>query len=195
MATKKDSVQEERIQNVCAPRSEPGAPNASISRRDLLTGGALVLVGTASGCDGCPQPLRTPFIAAFTATFIGDPNTIKPLGQSDSWPDPSRIWPKSDQSRVQIVADYETFANVLLTAGYLLAPPPTTAPGLQGQIAQFLVAQNWPAVTTPPPQYQGELPTVHLVEISVILDRLLQAMNSFNPGTGAGGSGSNWPPH
>jgi hypothetical protein len=195
MATKKDSVQEERIQDVSAPRAEPAAANMIIPRRDLLTGAALVLVGSASGCTPCPQPLRTPFMAAFTAAFIGDPNTIKPFGQSDPWPDPNRIWPKPRETREQIVADFETFVNVLLTAGYLMQPPPTTAPGLQGQIAQFLVAQNWPAVTTVPPQYQGELPTVHLVEISVILDRLLQAMNSFNPGGGAGGGGSSWPPH
>jgi hypothetical protein len=64
---------------------------------------------------------------------------------------------------------------------------------------QFVQAQNWPNVP-PPPGYEKLQGTVSLVEIAVILDRLLQAMNSFavakqggmNP---PGGGGSGWPPH
>jgi hypothetical protein len=184
----------------------------TIPRRDLLTGSALILAGTVSGCGTgtstgsgagsgkCnPQLLRTQFMADFTAAFIGDPTTIKdpaPPPQRDPWPGTSRLWPTPTptQTEAQILTDYLTFVNVLMTMGYLLAPPPAAPSGSLGdRIAQFLQAQNWPTSTTFPPEYKDELPTVHLVEISVILDRLLQAINSY--GIGAGGGGSNWPPH
>ena len=195
MATEKDSILGERIQKPSAPRAEPGAANTIIPRRDLLTGAALVLMGSAAGCGNAKPPLRTPFMAAFTLAFIGDPTLIKPPGQTDRWPDPGRKWPVSGQKKVDIVTDYETFANVLMTMGYVMGPPPAVAPGSLGEkIVQFIQAQNWPTTTTVPPDYQTEsLPTVHLIEISVILDRLMQAMNSF--GEGGGGGGSDWPPH
>lgn len=218
MATKKrDSIQEERIQNVAAPRAEPGAANMTILRRDLLTGAALVLVGSASGCgngkQNCgnanPKSLRTKFMADFTAKFIGDPTKIKdpaPPPATDPWPDPepkiplsppTRLWPKCGQNRTEIIADYATFVNVLMTVGYVGASPPTFPSGSLGdQIGKFLIAQNWPAGTEVPPEYMSEPPTVHFVEIAVIQDRLLQAINSFDlTCTGSGGGGSNWPPH
>jgi hypothetical protein len=194
--------------NVSAPRAEPGAANRTIPRRDLLTGTALVLVGSVSGCGKCPAPapapgaklLRTQFMADFTAAFIGDPTKIKDPapcpGSLDPWPDPARLWPAPGQNRVAIVTDYATFVNVLMTVGYVLAPPPAAPSGSLGdKIAQFLQAQNWPTGTTFPPECNNELPTVHLAEIAVILDRLLQAMNSFNPGDKPGGGGGGWPPH
>jgi hypothetical protein len=186
----------------------------TILRRDLLTGTALVLAGSASGCakgkqesasaSGCAtsqqELLRTQFIADFTAAFIGDPTKIKdpgPPGQLDPWPDPNRLWPAPGQKKPDIVTDYATFVNVLMTVGCVMAPPPAAPSGSLGaRIAQFLQAQNWPTATSVPPQYSGELPTVHLVEISVILDRLLHAINSFKEeAKGAGGNGTNWPPH
>jgi hypothetical protein len=195
----------------------------TIPRRDLLSGTALVLLGSASGC-GPGQPaspggagwqLRTQFVADFTKQFIGPPDKIKPPGTLDLWPDPpkstdppTRIWPKPNQTRPEIVADYALFANVLMTVGYVKASLPTFPGGSLGDdIVKFLTLQNWPTATpvfppppppaAPPPlgPYQNELPTVHLLEITVILDRLLQAMNSFNPGGGPGGGGSSWPPH
>jgi hypothetical protein len=95
-----------------------------------------------------------------------------------------------------------TFVNVLMTVGYVPAPAPNAPSGSLGdRIAQFLQQQKWPTQTTfvpgSPPEYNNEeLTTVHLVEIAVIQDRLLQAINSYKvtPG-GAGGGGSNWPPH
>jgi hypothetical protein len=148
----------------------------------------------SGGGKGKPKLLRTKFMADFTAAFIGDPTKIKGPGQLDSWPDPNRLWPVPGQNMNDIVTDYATFVNVLMTVGYVMAPPPAAASGSLGaRIAQFLQAQNWPTGTKVPPEYKQELPTVHLVEISVILDRLLQAINSF--GDGAGGGGSNWPPH
>jgi len=191
----------------------------TIPRRDLLTGAALVLVGSASGCGGTgstastggtastastggtQNPLRTQFMADFTAKFIGDPTKILPAGQVDPWPDPNRHWPQSGQSRDAVAADYATFVNVLMSVAYVGGPPPTFPPGSLGeQIVQFLQAQNWPKGTSPPTGYDKG--TVNLVEIAVILDRLLQAINSFpvaKPKPGEehppGGGGSGWPPH
>ena len=202
MATEKNSTLEERIENVAAPPAEPGAARLAIRRRDLLAGTALVLVGSASGCGpgtsnsqgSQQQPLRTQFVADFTAAFIGDPTKIQAPGQPDKWPDPGRVWPTSGQKQVDILADFATFANVLMTVGYVMAPAPAAPSGsLADRIAQFIQTHNWPNAGTIPTQYQSELPTVHLVEISVILDRLLQAASSY--GDGAGGGGSNWPPH
>jgi len=177
-----------------------------IPRRELLTGAALVLAGSLSGCATAnPQAFRTQFMADFTKKFIGDPTKIKPPGSPDPWPDPAssgdppRVWPKQGQTQQQISEDYATFVTVLMTAGYVMAPLPTFPPGSLGeQITSFLQTQNWPAaapVFPVPPPYPEPLPTVHLLEIAVILDRLLQAINSFNSGQGAGGGGSNWPPH
>ncbi|MGA2710100.1 MAG: hypothetical protein ACLQJ0_04240 [Steroidobacteraceae bacterium] len=217
MTTKKrDSIQEERIQNVAAPRAEPGAANMTIPRRDLLTGAALVLLG-ASGCGNGKQNcgnansklLRTDFMKAFTKTFIGDPTTIKdpaPPPATDPWPDPeptnpptpsTRVWPKFGQKQNDAITDYATFVNVLLTVGFVGASPPTFPSGSLGdQIVQFLNTYHWPTGTGVPSEYQSELPTVYLVEIAVIQDRLLQAINSFDfTGHGAGGNSSNWPPH
>lgn len=200
----RDTIQEERIQNVCARRAEPGAARITIPRRDLLAGTALVLVGSVSGCGTVAsgagtgkQQLRTQFMADFTAAFIGDPTTIMdptPPPQKDPWPGPAGLWPVTGQNASSIMADYATFLNVLMTVGYVKAPPPAAQSGSLGdRIGKFLIAQNWPTGTTWPSQYKDELPTVHLVEIAVISERLLQAMNSF--GAGAGGGGSNWPPH
>ena len=95
-----------------------------------------------------------------------------------------------------------------MTVGYVKASLPTFPSGSLGDdIVQFLTLKNWPTATPvfpppppppaplPLPPYQSQLPTVHLLEIAVILDRLLQAMNSFNPGGGPGGGPGGWPPH
>jgi hypothetical protein len=225
MATKKDSIQEERIQDASAPRAEPGAANKTIPRRDLLTGAALVLVGSASGCSksqqapaasasdsagkqapaasasdsgGTQKLLRTQFMEDFTAEFIGDPAAIQASGQVDKWPDPNRKWPvaKPQQTQVDIAADYATFVKVLMAAGYVMLPLPAPAPGsLEERIGQFIKAKNWPNDNAVPAEFSKlPLTTVHLVEISVIQDRLLKAIYSFNPG-GTGGGPGDWPPH
>jgi hypothetical protein len=200
MATNKDSMQQEAMPDVSVPPAGPGAASITIPRRHLLTGGAaLVLAGGASGCNGNQNPVRTPFMAAFTAQFIGDPTKIKASGQQDDWPDPNRLWPKLQpaQTSAQILADYLTFMNALMMAGYVIAPLPNPGPSqLATDIANFLTAQNWPTSTTPPAGYPTlPLPTIHLIEICVIHDRLLQAINSYNPEKGGGGGGSSWPPH
>jgi len=208
MATKKtDSIQEERIQNVAAPRAEPGASNMTILRRDLLAGSALVLLGV-SGCgnvkqQNCgsanPNRLRTDFMKYFTAEFIGDPTKIcdpAPPPATDPWPDPTRKWPNVGQNQKDAATDYATFVNVLLTVGIAGASPPTaTSSPLANRIGKFLIAQNWPAGTPVPPYVDEPRTTRLLVEIAVIQDRLLQAINSFDFGHGMGAGPSNWPPH
>jgi hypothetical protein len=174
----------------------------TILRRDLLAGSALVLLG-ASGCGNVkqnsgnanPNRLRTDFMADFTAKFIGDPTTIMdpaPPPATDPWPEPTRKWPKHGQSWNDAFTDYATFVNVLV-AVFVGASPPSGL--LADQIGTFLTDQKWPAGTPFPPEYKGEPLTVHLVEIAVIQDRLLQAINSFDFGHGMGAGPSNWPPH
>jgi hypothetical protein len=139
--------------------------------------------------------LRTQFMADFTKAFIGDPKKIHVLG----WPDPTRLWPATGQNKTNILADYQTFVNVLMTVGYVGGPPPAAVPGSLGdRIGQFLIAEKWPSLTPISQKWVKEFgrPTVHLLEIAVILDRLLQAINSLHFYSGAPGGGpGGWPPH
>jgi hypothetical protein len=127
--------------------------------------------------------LRTQFMQNFTREFIGDPDRIKEPGYPDPWPDPSRRWPREGQSASDIATDYTTFVNVLLRVGYAESD---VAPdgGLGDQIMRFLREENWPqaepVILTPEYQYEDR-GTVTLVEIAVILDRLLQAINHVTP--------------
>jgi hypothetical protein len=214
MATKKDSIQEERTNQVSALRAAPGAANMTIPRRDVLTGAALVLMGSASvskqvlagtapGGSTCrhPNKLHTDFMDGFTKYFIGDPAQIKQPGCDDPWPGSSRKWPPKGQGTKDTVADYATFVKVLLTVATDPATDPTDPnftpnPTLAAAIVKYLNTQHWPGGTPLPPippEYAKERATVNLVEISVIQDRLLQAINSF--GSGVGGGPSSWPPH
>jgi len=213
MSTEHDSSQEELTKDVSAPRAARSNAGLIIPRRELLTGAALAFVTSASGCKhdkplpagagSCSDqqaPLRTPFLDAFTAKFIGDPTKIKAAGLPDNWPDPNRVWPSPTApfpTSLEIYNQYATFLNALMTVGYVLGSPPAFTSGSLGdQIVQFLTAQNWPTSTTPPTGYTSvPLPTIHLIEISVIHDRLLQALNSYNPQNSPGGGGSSWPPH
>ena len=132
--------------------------------------------------------LRTRFMQDFTREFIGDPDKIKEPGYPDPWPDGEaapRRWPREGQSKSEIVADYTTFVNVLLSVGVADAEP-AAAPNraLADQIVRFLREKNWPkaepVILTPEYQYEDR-GTVTLVEIAVILDRLLQAINHVTP--------------
>jgi hypothetical protein len=205
MATK-NPIQEEPIQDVSAPRAEPRAAHMIIARRDLLTGSMLVLVGSAIGgaCNAQPRPspVHTTFMDDFTTKFIGDPAKL------DSWPDPSRKWPRQGQSKADVAKEYATFVNVLMTVGFVQPHPiPTPHTSLGVSILHYLQSYPWPSQSGASwPPYD-----VYLVEIAVILDRLLQSINSFGlpapippPGPHPLGSpwprppqpnGSQWPPH
>ena len=203
MATKTlDSKRAES--SISEPGAQPKSANLIVPRREVLAGSALVLIGGVSGCGNTaaakPYLLRTQFMADFTAEFIGDPTTIPdpaPPPKKNIWPDPNRRWPTDKQVGTDILADYATFVNVLMTVGYLAGPAPSTyAAGTLGdRIGKFLTAKNWPIQPPVPPEYQKEQPTVHLIEIAVILDRLLHAINTFNPGGAPGGGPTGWPPH
>jgi hypothetical protein len=132
---------------------------------------------------GSQPKLRTQFMQDFIREFIGDPDTIKEPGYPDPWPDPSRKWPIEGQGPSEIAADYTTFVNVLLTVGYAkLARAQNGA--LAERVEQFLTRKEWPTaepnILTPEYQYEDR-GTVTLVEIAVILDRLLQAINHVTP--------------
>jgi hypothetical protein len=125
--------------------------------------------------------IRTDFMSAFTAEFISD-------GKPKKWK-----WPGPTQQNQSILADFETFSDVLMRAGFLLqAVAPDGSNSLSDRLAQFLIAQNWP-IAKPVPNTRPKLErTVHLIEISVIVDRLLEAINQKRE---AGGGPSIWPPH
>jgi hypothetical protein len=125
--------------------------------------------------------LRTSFMADFTKTFIRQGKTY--------------LWPVGGQERSDVVADFQTFVAVLSAVGYGLPAPVVNTP-LGARLVQFIGApRNWPTVTGVPSRFQKDLPTVALVEIAVILERLLEAINAFKLVKGPGGPPGRWPPH
>jgi hypothetical protein len=129
-----------------------------------------------------PTLLRTTFMADFTETFIRKGTKY--------------LWPVTGQQRSDVIADFQMFAEVLSAVGYGLPAPPTNT-ALGARVVQFIGApRNWPTVKGVPPRFKSELPTVALVEIAVILDRLLEAINEFEVVDGGpGGTPGGWPPH
>jgi hypothetical protein len=126
-----------------------------------------------------PIKVRTQFMADFTAQFIGQ-KAVPP-------------WPATGQSNASIAADFETFMSILISAAVTLTPPPTVPIGsLAARIGSFLIAHKWPVSTTIPKRWREIQPTVRLIEISVIADRLLEAINVA---LYRAGQGSGWPPH
>jgi hypothetical protein len=132
--------------------------------------------GTASGV------VQTQFMTDFVSTLLGTTN---------NW-----IWPTPGESQTDMIADFGTFTNMLLTAALTLTTPVSgNTQSLSDRIAAFLTAQKWPVTTPIPARWQSMQPTVRLIEISVIIDHVLEALNFYtNPGS-RGGSGSGWPPH
>ena len=123
--------------------------------------------------------LITPFMDAFTAQFLRNPAT-KDL-----------LWPPANQAdsvTFQIIGDV---AAVLGNARTGVQPVSGGTTSFHDQVVDFVNTQNWPHTAIP--KYYKKMPaTVHLVEIAVILDRMLEAVNE---GSGGGGGGSSWPPH
>jgi len=138
-------------------------------------------------------------MAAFTTKFIGDPTKIPAPGQMSTWPDPTRIWPDPNINppRDVVANQYATFVSLLMTFGYVSGPPPgKPSDPFAASIWQFLKDQDWPGGTPGVPQYDKG--TVTKVEIAVILDRLLEALNTYQvagSSTSTGGGPSSWPPH
>jgi hypothetical protein len=128
-----------------------------------------------------PTQVRTEFMSAFTSEFIGDPKT--------------RVWkwPAPGQTPESIVEDFETYIDVLMRADLVL--PSNGNSALRTRLAAFLVSQHWPVTESIPKKWTNIQPTVHLIEISVIVDRLLMAVNEATSPTDSSGGPSGWPPH
>lgn len=132
-----------------------------------------------------PAKVRTAFMAAFMTEFIRNSKT-------KMWK-----WPVANETLENIVADFETFIDVLLRSAVLIQPvPPDNSGSLKDRLAKFLKAQEWPVSSAIPPKWREMQPTVRVIEIAVIQDRLLEAINIHRrPPGSAGGPGPGWPPH
>jgi hypothetical protein len=129
--------------------------------------------------------LRTKFMADFHARFIFDRT------KSD---DARILWPPAGFNMPQAFQD---IADVMEVLGACMAGQPPAAatanpPTFRDDVGTFLSTRNWPQGSPVPPEYRNSREsTVHLVEMAVICDRMLEALNR---GRGGGG-GSSWPPH
>jgi hypothetical protein len=124
--------------------------------------------------------VRTVFMAAFTEQFIGRLATTP--------------FPAIGRSKTRIAADFITIMSILIAAEVRRKPPPAgNSRSLAGKVGNFLRAQNWPSKSPVAKQWKINQRALHLIEIAVIADRLLEAINL---GSGPqGGLGSGWPPH
>ena len=95
------------------------------------------------------------------------------------------------------VKKFGTIAATLLgvcEVGILPSAAPPADP-VAAALTQFLKTRPWPPVgrTRPPAAFASMRPhTLRRIEVSEILDRLLERVND---GSGGGGGGSDWPPH
>jgi hypothetical protein len=122
--------------------------------------------------------VRTKFMSAFIKQFV--------TSKANPWPAPA-------QTNASVIVDFETIMDVLISAAVTLQSPTSGgSASLADRVASFLIANNWPITAPIPKQWQSIQPTVRLIEVSVIADALLKAINK---GSGAGGGGSGWPPH
>ena len=127
-----------------------------------------------------PAKLHTKFMDEFVSEFIGKKKPFK-------WPDTELLAPA-------VLAQFEMIVNVLMKAGYLLSTPaPDGTDPLRDRVIEFLNTKDWPRTAPIPKKWQKMKPTVRLIEVAVIADHLLEAINDHVDG-GAGG-GSHWPPH
>jgi hypothetical protein len=128
-----------------------------------------------------PTQVRTEFMSAFTSEFIRDPKT-------KVWK-----WPAKNQTPESIVEDFETYIDVLMRADFVL--PSNGSSALRTRLAEFLNKEHWPVTSSIPKEWKDIQPTVRLIEISVIVDRLLEAVNGSTSPTKSGGGPIGWPPH
>jgi hypothetical protein len=127
--------------------------------------------------------LRTPFMAAFHKKLIFDRS--KPKEQRI-------LWPPKVISDAQALQD---FSDTMAVLGARMAREKPVAKGdgsFRDRVIKFLGRRKWPEKSPVPAQYATKERMVHLIEMAVISDRMLQA---FSEGRGGGGGGSSWPPH
>ena len=127
-----------------------------------------------------PAKLHTKFMDEFVSEFIGKKKPFK-------WPDIKLLAPA-------VLEQFEMIVDVLMKAGYLLATPePDGTDLLRDRIIEFLNTKGWPRTAPIPKKWQNMKPTVRLIEVAVIADHLLEAINDHI--LGGSGGGSHWPPH
>jgi hypothetical protein len=123
--------------------------------------------------------VRTGFMSDFVAEFIRSPRAKE------------FKWPSRELPAPAVLAEFQMIMDVLMRAGYLngdLVADGTNA--LRDRLVNFLQAQDWPRSTPIPRKWEKIKPTVRLIEVAVIADGLLEAIN-FHPTV----AGSGWPPH
>ncbi len=126
-------------------------------------------------------------MADFQRTFIFD----KSLSG-----DARILWPPPGFANKDAMRD---LADVIDVLGARFAAQPLSAggatpPTFRDRVIKFLTDRNWPNGSSVPRAFTqaGHEGTVHLVEMAVICDRMLEALNAGGSG---GGGGSPWPPH
>src|SRR3977135_3896145 len=129
-----------------------------------------------------PDYVRTQFLTDFVAEFIRSP----PRSREFKWPSPELPAPA-------VLAEFQMFMDVLMTAGYLnREPEDDTAGALRDRLIKFLKKEDWPRSTPIPRKWAKIKSTVRLIEIAGVADILLEAINS-HPAVEAAAAG--WPPH
>lgn len=162
-------------------KSKPASRRQSAARRAKSRPAGSTRAAAKSSARRPQAKVRTQFVTDFVAEFIGKPG---------NW-----LWPQSEETRPAVVVDFQTIVNALVQAGYLLTPPVAgTSASLLDRVENFLIAQNWPLSAPIPKQWQGIEPTIRLIEVSQIVDHLLEAINANGPCIKKG-STTKWPPH
>ena len=147
-------------------------------------GGTAKKSSLAKRTSSADAKMRTPFTHAFIQQLIQAKGEVKNF-----------LWPNRSQNGTSVVADFEAIVDVLMNVGFLQQPPaPDGSGSVRDKVSKLIQDQNWPASSVSSSTTYDDL-TVHLVEIAVIIDNLLRAINGGFAERGAGGGGSTWPPH
>jgi hypothetical protein len=129
-----------------------------------------------------PDYVRTKFLTDFVAEFLRS----SPRSRQFKWPSP-------ELPAAAVLAEFQMFLDVLMTAAYLHRDPEADGTSeLRDRLVKFLQDEDWPRSTPIPRKWAKIQPTVRLIEISVVTDCLLEAINSHPT---VGGAAAGWPPH
>jgi hypothetical protein len=129
-----------------------------------------------------PDYVRTQFISDFVVEFL----CSSPRSRDFKWPSP-------ELPAAAVLAEFQMFLDVLMTAGYLHRDPEADGTNaLRDRLVKFIKDEDWPRSTPIPRKWAKIQQTVRLIEIAVITDWLLEAINS-HPTVDAAAAG--WPPH
>jgi hypothetical protein len=121
----------------------------------------------------------TEFMQDFSAEFIRDGNS-------------ELLWPPAGHSDRAVFSDISEVLTVLGEARKGVRPPSGGTDSLRDRVIDFITLHHWPEEPAIPPNTLPDVTTTRLLEIAVIIDRMLAAVNE---GVGGGGSTREWPPH